>query len=277
MTTDWKQAVSANASTVNITDISNYVVENVPSGSPIDTFYKGRNDILRAVDPQYATDHPSVIPLVLVGLISQTENYFREIMAGIINLCPKAKEKSAEKKLNLATAWFGYGELEKGVFENVSFSNAITVEKNLKDLIGYKIDNSSQISTPLKEFDKLCELRHAIVHSAGLLAGKNAIKLQLQSSKHPAKVNISFSRLQEAAEVCTSLVCAVNLELFCHLSRRWLDEWPRTPAYRNENPNDLFKSVWNLFYSEFDALNGLIASPLTRIKAKNQIMRNQAR
>ncbi|MDP2877485.1 MAG: hypothetical protein Q8O00_14960 [Holophaga sp.] len=274
--TDWKGSVSASASTVTIKNISSYISENTTCGSPIDTFYFGRNDLLKSVDPAYAGAHPSVVPLILVGLISQTENYFRDIMAGIISLCPKAKEKSANKQLNLATAWFGYGELEKGAFENTSFSDSDTITKNLKNLIGYTITEQSQISTPLDEFDKLCELRHAIVHSAGLLAGKNAIKLQFPSSKNPVKVIVGFPELQEAAEICTALVCAVNLELFRHLSKRWLNDWPKTPAYRGENLNGLFKKVWVLFYSKFDSQNGLIHSPLTLIKTRNMIVKTRA-
>jgi hypothetical protein len=213
--------------------------------------------------------------LVLVGLISLVENYFREILAGIIIQCPKAKEKSASKPLNLATAWIGYGELEKGAFENTSFSDADTIRKNLAGLIGYTISNTSQVSSPLDEFNKLCELRHAIVHSAGLLAGKNAVQLQLPSSKNSVKISVGFSELQEAAEICTSLVCAVNLELYIHISKRWLNEWPKIPAYKNKDFNILFKDLWALFFSNFDANNNLISDVLSPVKARNLIVKTR--
>lgn len=209
-------------------------------------------------------------------MISLTENYFREILAGIISICPKAKQKSASKSLNLATAWIGFGEMEKGAFENTSFSDPKTVKKSLSELIGVNVSNSNQISTPLDEFGKLCELRHAIVHSAGLLAGKNAVKLELPNSRNSVKIKVGYSELQEAAEVCTSLVCAVNIELFINISTKWLNEWPRTPAYRDQNVNALFKKVWELFYSIFDERNGLISDSLTQIKTRNQIVRTNA-
>jgi hypothetical protein len=273
---DWKKSVSACASTVTIRDISNYVEVSSNISSPIDSFYTGRNQLLNSINPSYAIEHPSITPLVLVGLISITENYFREILAGIISICPKAKEKSATKSLNLATAWFGFGEMEKGAFENTSFSDTKMVKKSLLDLVGLNISNSNQISTPLNEFGKLCELRHAIVHSAGLLAGKNAVKLQLPNSRNSVRIKVSYSEVQEAAEICTALVCAVNIELFIDISTKWLRDWPRTPAYRDQNLNFLFKKVWSLFYSDFDARNGLIASSLTQIKVRNQIVRTNA-
>ncbi|WP_225137377.1 hypothetical protein [Pseudomonas putida] len=272
---DWKKSVSASATTTSIRDISNYVQGSYTPSSPIDGFYEGRNQLLTAITPDFANAHPSVPPLILVGLISLVENYFREILAGIIIQCPKAKEKSASKPLNLATAWIGYGELEKGAFENTSFSDADTIKKNLTTLIGYSISNTSQVLTPLEEFNKLCELRHAIVHSAGLLAGKNAVQLQLPSSKNSVKISVGFSELQEAAEICTSLVCAVNLELYIHISKRWLNEWPKIPAYKNKDFNVLFRDIWTLFYSNFDANNKLISDVLSPVKARNLIVKSR--
>lgn len=273
---DWKKSVSACASTVTIGDISKYVKPSSETNSPIDSFYIERNKLLSSVSSEYATSNPSMPPLVLVGLISLTENYFREILAGIVTICPKAKQKSATKSLNLATAWIGFGELEKGAFENTSFSDPKIVKKNLNDLVDVNITNINQIAAPLEEFGKLCELRHAIVHSAGLLAGKNAVKLELPSSRNSVRIKIGFSELQESAAICSSLVCAVNLELFVNMAAKWLNEWPKTPAYRGENLNMLFRKIWGLFYSEFDEKNGLISDSLTQIRARNLIVRTNA-
>lgn len=276
MTLDWKKSVSANPSTVTIRDITGYVNDCLESKSPIDNFYIERTNLLSAITPEYATLNSSIPPLVLVGLISLTENYFREVLAGIITICPKAKQKSATKSLNLATAWIGFGEMEKGAFENTSFSDPKTIKKNLNDLVGLNISNSNQISTPLDEFGKLCELRHAIVHSAGLLAGKNAVNLELPNSRNAVKIEVGYFELQEAAAVCTALICAVNLELFMNIATKWLKEWPRTPAYQGQDLNPLFKKVWELFFSEFDQRNGLISDSLSHIKARNQITRTNA-
>lgn len=273
---DWKKSVSACASTVTIGDISNYVAPFSETNSPIDSFYIERNKLLSSINPSYASANPSIPPLVLVGLISLTENYFREVLAGIVTICPKAKQKSATKSLNLATAWIGFGEMEKGAFENTSFSDPKTVKKNLNELIGVNVTSINQIAAPLEEFGKLCELRHAIVHSAGLLAGKNAVKLELPNSRNSVRIEIGFSELQKSAEVCSSLVCAVNLELFVDMATKWLREWPRSPAYRGQNLNTLFKKIWSLFYSEFDQRNGLISESLTQIKARNLIVKTNA-
>lgn len=273
---DWKLSICATPTTVRIQDIRQFVSVHDSEDSPIDYFYKDRNNILNAISPEFSTNNQSIVPFALVGLISITENYFREIISRFISICPKAKVKSSEKSLNLATAWFGYGELEKGAFENTSFSSATTIKKNLQNLLQYNVESSNEILAPLNEFDKLCELRHAIVHSACLLAGKNAIKLELPSSEKSVKVTISYSQLQEAADICTSLVSSVNLGLFNHISKRWLNDWPRTIAYQNEDFNLLFNKIWILFFSTFDSDNHLISCPLSKIKTKNKIVSSRA-
>jgi hypothetical protein len=273
MSLDWKTSVSAVASTVTINDIAEYIKPDDSLISPIDRFYLSRDSLLNGVNQNSTSNNQSIPPLILVGLISLTENYFRDVMSEIITICPKAKEKSAERSLNLATAWFGYGKLEKGAFENISFSNVDAIKKNLANLIGYSIDSTNQINGPLEEFGKLCELRHAIVHSASLLAGKNAIKLGLPTSKYPVKVQFGYPEIQESAAVCNALVCSINLELFIHLSLRWLYEWPSTPAYSNKNTHSLFKKVWDVFYSSEDAKRNLISSPFSMMKVKNKIIK----
>jgi len=63
---DWKKSVSACASTVTIRNISDYVDISAGSNSPIDSFYNERNDLLRSINPGYASSNPSIPPLVLV-------------------------------------------------------------------------------------------------------------------------------------------------------------------------------------------------------------------
>jgi hypothetical protein len=273
LTTDWKSSVSAEPQTTIITDINNYIEDKADNCSAIDLFYSGRNELVTALTPKICTEHPFMAALSLVGLISITENYFRDILSDIIRICPLAKEKSAERPLNLATVWFGSEKIEKGAFENISFSNKAEIIKNLKNVIDFDVKSSNQILTPLENFGSLCELRHSIVHSAGILSGKNAIKLHLANSHSASKVKINFAEFHESAGICTSLVQSTNQELFEHMTKRWLHKWSETSAYRNENRFQLFKKVWLAFFSEADQRLNRISSPMSAIKAKNHIDR----
>lgn len=273
---DWKKSICNQANTVSISDITNYTNSTSFSESPIDRFYIGRDKILQACTPDFANDHPTVTPLLLVGLISLVENYYRDIISSLIKICPVSKEASAEKTINLASVWFGSNNLEKGALENISFSDARNIQKNLKSIFNINIDrNSNQISAPLNEFTKLCELRHAIVHSSGELSGKNAVKLNLPNSQDPVQVITSYSDIQESAAICTSLVCASNLELFQLMAKRWLHSWPKMPGFDESNLNSTFNKMWKTFFSEIDKNNGLIASPLSMVKTRNRIIKTK--
>ncbi|WGZ73231.1 hypothetical protein [Piscirickettsia salmonis] len=89
--------------------------------------------------------------------------------------------------------------------------------------------------------------------------------------KGQTKVDLGFAELQDAAAVCTSLVCTLNIELFEDISMRWLDKWEKTLEYKNSDKNKLFKKVWTLFYSNFDSNNGSITSPCSMVKVRNKI------
>lgn len=267
----WKKYVSSVPSTSIITDITQYVESTGESASSIDCFYNDRNDLIRAMTPTSIAAHPHLSSLSLVGLVSVTENYFRSILAEIIRICPIAKEKSAERPLNLASVWFGYSKVERGAFENISFSNADEIKKNLKKISDLDIDKVADLKSPLKAFAELCELRHAIVHCAGHLTGKNAIKLHLSQSRNAMKVKINFDQFQEAAGVCTSLVQAINHELFDQMINRWAYKWPQTAAYRTEGKFGLFKMIWLTFLSEIDMNQGRTMENITALKMKNKI------
>ncbi len=274
---DWKKSISNQASTVSIVDINRYINSYSSNQSPIDRFYTRRDEILRVCTPVFALTNPAIAPLLLVGLISSVENYYRDIIASLIKICPISKELTAEKTINLASVWFGYNNIEKGALENTSFSDSKNISKNLGGIFGLDSEKSSNpLNFPLLEFSKLCELRHAIVHSGGELSGKNAVKLQLANSQNSVQVALGYTELQEAAAVCTSLICISNLELFKQMAHRWLHRWPNTPAYSNRNLNIAFGDLWKIFFSKIDNNNGLISDSLTMIKARNLIISSRA-
>ncbi len=274
---DWKISVCNKASTVSIADINAYISIPNLNQSPIDRFYHRQEEILRVCTPAFASANPNITPLLLVGLISLIENYYRDIISEMIKLCPISKESSSEKSINLASIWFGYNNLEKGALENISFSDSKNISKNLKTIFNLDVENANnQINAPLEQFSKLCELRHAIVHSAGELSGKNAIKLQLPNSRSSVQVILNYSELQESAAICSSLVCASNLELFKLMTERWLHRWPSTPAYSGKNLNKIFGELWKTFFSENDKSKGLISNNMTMVKARNAVIRTRA-
>jgi hypothetical protein len=80
MMEDWKISVCNKASTVSIADINAYISIPNLNQSPIDRFYHRQEEILRVCTPAFASANPNITPLLLVGLISLIENYYREFL-----------------------------------------------------------------------------------------------------------------------------------------------------------------------------------------------------
>lgn len=271
MMRSFKEYISGAPSTSVINDVSNYVKQSSVSLSPIDSFYTDRNNLVISMTPTIIESHPSLSPLALVGLISITENYFRNLLSELIRICPLAKELSAERTLNLASIWFGNANVERGAFEGVSFSSTEEIKKNIKKILNFDVEKVGDLDTPLNHFAQLCELRHSIVHSAGILSGRNAIKLHLPASKDDLKIVVGYDEFQEAVGVCTSLVQAINHQLFDEMVKRWLHRWPQTPVYRGADKLKLFRLVWNAFISKQDQQQGRTNGSLTALRLKRLI------
>lgn len=272
MENNWKYSVCDNPSSVNFGTSLDYVSSDEVVNSPIDIFYKQQKEIIRFCTPDFMNDHPTLAPLMLVGLVSNVETYFRGVFAHSIKLCPVARKKVGSKAMNLSSVYFGYDFIELSAFENHSMSDYQVISKNLKAIFNINVDHSSSsIKAPLFEFQKLCELRHSIVHCNGIVNSKNAIELDLPASKDHYQVKLSFSEIQNAALICKSLICACNIELFDKMVNRWAFEWRLLPDYNHNNRLDSFKKIWETFISDIDLQNNNIPNPSTVIKTKNKV------
>lgn len=265
----WRNSVNQTVGVARIGDINNYVcVEPAGQSAPIDVFYGSSQDLLRVGTPGFLTANPTTGPLLVVGLVSATENYFRDVFARIIQLCPIAKAAAADQSIQLGSVvWHAGTAVERGAFDHISFADVDKVVSSSKKFTGYQVQKSGI----LKEFEKVCELRHSIVHSGAVIAGKNALRLQLPSARGTLRVKVGFDQLQEVGDVCTTLVASVNTELFNEMARRWAIEWPKLPSWNSGQRHSLFKAIWEIFYSTRDATNGSIPTKLSLMKAKNRV------
>ncbi|MHB8101440.1 MAG: hypothetical protein ACYDEF_04510 [Methanosarcina sp.] len=273
MSYDWRDSVNQKLGPARVSDISKYIdPSHLPEDcSPIDRFYLSTQELLKISIPDFFEKNPLIGPLILVGFVSATENYFREIFSQLIHICPIAKHNSTDKKINIASAlWYGKNFVARGAFEDHSFASAYTITKTCKDYLGYDLKCAKKADSIFNEFDKICELRHCIVHCNSIIAGKNAIKLGLKNENdNTIKVSIDYPKLQECGLICTCLVTSVNTELFELIARRWAVDWPKLPSWDPKDEYVLFKKTWNLFYSNTDSQNSSIVCELTMRKCKN--------
>lgn len=267
---DWKRLISQSVGQEQLGNLSNFIQDKVPSNiSPIDDFYNEVRTIL-------ALSSPTMSPIewqgsiYAVAIISSTENYFRSILGKMIGICPHSKKKAAENNINLGSVlWHPNHSIERGAFEHVSFSESKKIIEVTRKYIDVEL-NKSDLIPILEEFNKVCELRHGIVHSARMLAGKNALILDLPSSDKNQFITIGYGQLQNIASICTTLVVSYNQKLFETMAHRWATSW-RNPTWTSEIENESFKKIWDVFHSKVDKTNNAIPEIGTWIKCRNLI------
>jgi hypothetical protein len=267
---DWKKLISQTVGQEQLGSLTDFVQDKTNSvNAPIDDFYNEVRIILSLSSPtMISTDwHGS---MNAIAIISSTENYFRSILGRMIILCPQSKKKAAENNINFGSVlWHPNESIERGAFEHVSFSDSKKIIEMTRKYIGLEL-NKSDLVPILNEFNKVCELRHGIVHSARILAGKNALMLNLPSSSKEQFITIGFGQLQNIASICTTLVVSYNQNLFEIMANRWATSW-RDSTWTTEIENEHFKKIWNVFHSKVDRTNNAIPETGTWIKCKNLI------
>lgn len=238
---------------------------------PIDHFISGRGELLMVARGLDSATCAKVAPLMLVGIISEAENYLREVISRILSICPISRKTAASKSLSYGSVfWAGARTTGRAIFDHQSLAD----RKSIKDaltLVGYTIRDSSPLEVPLNEFDKLCELRHAIVHTSRIISGKNATSLEFAPCSDGFRVAVDSAKLEDAALVASSLVYTINSELFAHLSRRWAIEWRRSPSWRPSDEKRLFGQIWSVLVSKSEPFIDSNGLKISQTKARRLI------
>lgn len=275
MSDKWMHSVNQIVGTTKINDINNYVeCCDFKYESPIDKFYSSTFEVLKVGTPEFFKENQKLASLFVVGLVSAAENYFRDILSSIIRICPLAQRTASEQSINLGSVvWHGFGQVERGAFEHLSFADQEIIKKTCNKFIDFAINDNSPIDIILREFDKVCELRHGIVHSSSVLPGKNAVKLQIPGDRGPISIKIEFQQLQECALICNSLVATFNCFLFKEMCRRWAIVWPKENTWVDSKKKEKFIFIWKTFFSKIDNDRHNIPFSISRTKCRNLIMK----
>lgn len=271
---NWRNCISQSVGSERISDVNEYVsISSASQKSPIDEFYNELKDIL-TLFPHNVWGHNSWTgSLASIAIISSVENYYRQVFSRILKICVDSKKNAANNSVNLGSViWHPLNEVERGAFEHISLASSENINNTSKKYIGIDLRKSG-LKIILEEFDKICELRHGIVHSGNVVAGKNGIKLQLESNSNITKVNIGFDQFQKVMSVCNALVVDSNQIFFEEIIRRWATSWRNAPGWDSSEESSKFKEIWQTFFSRRDLENGTIPENMTWVKCKNRVVR----
>lgn len=220
------------------------------NGSAIDMYYETAESLIkRTLDAQVADD-TILLRLFLLELISAAEYYFRSILAALPSVC-RASGSLIEKSMMMlgAVSYYGPTQLAFGVFEHASLSGKGEVVKYTRDLAGFNIHKESSVGVALAEFERVCQLRHAIVHAQGRLWYKNICELGLPQSK-PRCVCLTALGFQGCVARTHNAVRAYN----AFVGNRVIGTWASSKLLTGKWSDDraLVEAFHGLFYSKKD-------------------------
>lgn len=271
----WRDSITQSVGADSVGDIASYVSEqSIDNTSPIDVFYKQSQSILAMSTTADLDSNEWLGALSAIAVVSCTENYFRQVFSRVLKICSESQKNAASNMINLGSViWHPANEIERGAFEHISLASAENIIKTSKTYLGIDLKKKgpNDLSAIFSEFDKVCELRHGIVHSGRIMAGKNGIKLKLPATENITVINIKFAQLQEIVSVCTTMLVSVNQVLFEEMCRRWATSWRDSPSWQSSNANEKFKAIWSLFHSQIDFDNETIPLKCTWVKCRNLI------
>ncbi|WP_148648400.1 hypothetical protein [Sphingobium cupriresistens] len=265
---DIRNFVQAIPGTANLPNASIYV-QAIERKSPIELFLRSRTEIVLAGQDSLITANPIIGRLLILGAVSAFENYCRGILSGALLMCPISQGRASDKNVNLGGAiWHGqYGNFSLSAFEHKSFADAKELKSVFKDYLNFEL-NESTFGELLRYFEVITHLRHAIVHSDGILPGRNAVKLDISRSNSALRVCIDQSKLQECLLILSNLVTLINRELFSQMCRRWAVEWRGRADWNPSDANDLLRAILDLFvdraYNSTVAIDGEMGTSALR-------------
>lgn len=255
----------------------NNCMREVDMPSAIDFFVQSSRQIIKYGTPYRLKKMNGLGGLLLLGLISSAEGYFRSILSGALDICPVCKSTAAEKQINLGGAlWHGKEEFRRSAFEHMSFASSKELKAATNGFLGFEL-KGSVFNSVLKDFDTICHLRHGLIHNAGILPGRNAVQIDIQSYSKPVEICVDYAFLQNAAATLESLVFTLNRALFSEMCDRWAGAWRQRSDWKPTEEVRKFMQIWDIFSCETELAirpNNVNITPaicMSKVKAEHNI------
>jgi hypothetical protein len=218
--------------------------------APLDVYLSHAGHVLTLGSNEELENSATLGRLLLLGLMTGVETYFRTLLAGALKLCPLAQRAAADQMLSYGSIqYYPRRELEAALFEQASFSSAKEIRRMTEKTLGIDIGSASSLMAAVAEYERACQLRHAAVHSHGVLTSANASAVGVAPNLAPATVTLEMVGLHGVARVCHSMARAFNQEIYERLVARWIAK-------------GVLSGVWGKDKARFSRLHELFASTL---------------
>lgn len=222
--------------------------------SAIDDFIDKRTSLFALIKPyenRIGELPKELTSMVFLGCISAVESYVRKIVRCIINVDKFSCKNCEGQMLKFGAVLLHQDKtmLPEALLEEYSFASGWNIKETISKLLGIKCENSEPLNTVLKEFSKICQLRHCVVHRFGFLGSNNAIELGLSEHKEYLEkpLRIDFDHLNEMVQVCENIVKVINNHLFCELIERTFNSRTEVWHFDYRRDKNTFRKYFDLF------------------------------
>jgi hypothetical protein len=199
-----------------------------PRGSAIDEFLR-RVEAANRLAPRPTDFDAFQGQLVLLGVVAAVESYIRALFRRLIAADRTCQEAVEHMDVTFGAAMHLAKELlPEAILERISFVSHGNISESIKTLLAVKGALPPELEMAIKDYVRVCQLRHCAVHRFGKLGANNAIQLGLEDHKELLEkpLLLNYRALQDAIAIATSFVKTMNNFLFnALLSRIPRDQW----------------------------------------------------
>jgi hypothetical protein len=234
--------------------------------NPISDYFATTGTLVQKIVSTKYADDAEVLGLLVLGVLSSAEFYFRRVLSEVTELCPVCKSNVETVNVPAASTGFyansGFAATFSA-FEHESLADSKKITSEIRRFAGLNCSDNSSAKVALDEFETLCELRHCLVHARGF-AGLKATRV-LKASRVPQKVLMSQVKALELIKVAHNAVRAVNRYLSDEIVNRWIDKEVLSGTWNRDKK--AFTRWWNLFVVfDEDEFSGLPVHAYARVK-----------
>jgi hypothetical protein len=184
--------------------------------------------------------------------VAVAEDYFRSVLTDTVVVCPLCAARVGTLETKMEHVFTGsISDAVRGMLDRESFSSIDTIKDWTRKVVGTDLSKNLSLGVALKEFERVCHVRHCAMHAGGYVSGRNAGSLGV-----PTGSWISFGSpvaIHEIISVVAATIRSFNQNLFEVLLGNWIDQEELLGSWNCDRPK--FSNLWKAFRSETDIVS----------------------
>ncbi len=224
--------------------------------SPISDYFSYTQSLISRFIREDIRSDPTALSLLLLGIVSAAEFYFRSVITQTLSICPCSIKHSERVQIPLASLSY-YGtetsSLGLSIFEHKSLAGSDEIKNEVQRLLGIAIPKTGSVATALTGFDTLCELRHAAIHTRGYISSKAASDLGIYAAALQ-QIDMAQAAAFDLTKLSHNAVRSLNRFLTNAILERWKAQKILTGVWVHDKK--IFTRFFNVFvYPEESAFS----------------------